>query len=204
MKLKTILFISIFLSACGHKTVYVSNVDNDRLITKQLNKLQLIKSDDSFFSSSTTVSVLLAEDEFGKHHIALAPYEGVSNKISNVDFSKIRSLTTKESYNFISALDYAISNYDVKVSDTESLNAYFQSRVESKNPVIIDNVTTLFLGDPLVFSFVNIGNGSKAFIQFFDSNNVSRKDSYINLDKESLLRLKKLIEKATKFSNSKT
>ena len=88
-------------------------------------------------------------------------------------------------------MDFSVKNYDVKVTKLESINASFQSHLQSKIFLFEgSNQLAPRITDILTFTFVNVGRGSQAKMDFGDPMRIKI------LNKKDLQALSDLLNKA--------
>jgi len=188
---KIICLLSCLLFAsCATRSVYISDIHEKRHINSSATHLERVFSDNRSKDVSIGVAVIVGTDIDGTKYVALAPGGLNSASLSSAGSSYIRSLNTEDSKRLLTIIDFSIENYDKKVTSEQSINASFQSHLESKTRIVNGASAVPVITDILTYRFINTGNGADARFNFGDSLYTRR------LNKKKLKQLRMLTRKA--------
>lgn len=148
--------------------------------------LERIVSENLRSDISMGIAVLVGIDEGDRSYVALSPTPIIarSNYLQIVDFSMIRTLDIDQAKELLRVIDYGIENYDLNVSRLESINASFQSAVQSQSLEFQGSTLAPVTFDLLTFTFVNIDGGSEATMDF--GGEAGARDGTKKLNREKL------------------
>lgn len=194
--------LCLFLASCVTKPVFISDIDAQRVMVSNSTHLERIVGGNSRQEVLMGVAVLVGIDEGGKSYVALAPSGINITDLRFVKHSLIRTLDIDQAKELLRVIEFAIKNYDLKVSKLESINANFRSALQSKTLEFQGAILAPIVTDRLSFVFVNIGMGSEAEIDFGGGDNAVGKEK---LSKNELELLSSLMGKAIdKIDSQKT
>jgi hypothetical protein len=183
------LFSCLLLASCAAKPVLIPDIDVNRLMASNTMYLQRIVSENLRSDISMGIAVLVGIDEGDKSYVALSPTPSAarSNYLQIVDFSMIRTLDIDQAKELLRVIDYAIENYDLNVSRLESINASFQSALQSQSLEFQGSTLAPVTSDLLTFTFVNIDGGSEAVMDFGGEAGARHGTKKLNREKLELL-----------------
>lgn len=185
------LLSCLLLASCATKSAYISDIDAEKKTSSNSTHLTRITTENKSKDLSTGVAVLVAVDEDKENYIAVAPSGFNSLDVIYLEPSLIRSLSIEEAKELLAVVEFSVKNYDVKVTKLESINASFQSHLQSKIFLFEgSNQLAPRITDILTFTFVNVGRGSQAKIDFGDPMRIKI------LNKKDLQALSDLLNKA--------
>lgn len=165
MKTMVALLLCLFLASCANP-VFFPDHNSKRLTDSNTTRLERVTKDDSSRNRELGVAVMVGIDEGRGNYIALAPAVHNQTDLKSVNHSLIRTLSPEQAKEMLRAVDYAIKNFKVKVSDLESINANFQSALSAESYEFQGNRLAPIIRERLIFTFANVGWRADAKIIF--------------------------------------
>ena len=182
----------LFLMSCV-TPVYVPDNNAQRIMQSDITHLERVSIDGPSREPAMDVAVLVGIHEKNNGFVALAPVAINQTALREVDYSLICTLDLEQSKELLRIVIYAIQNYDENIGDQESINASFQSALQSTCYEFRGSKLAPILSQRMIFTFANVGPRSEAEINFYGPPS-ARSISLLNKKKLGHFRL--LLEKA--------